>query len=136
MASACLAAVWVVVPFLCAIDNSLKTDIDIFRPGALIPFLQFTPTLDVWKTAMSDPQLRTCFFSSALVGLSTTVLVLLIGTPAAYSLARFEFKGMKGKNITLCFLSQRVLPPVAFLTPFYSLLPDPALIATCTGLTI
>ena len=44
MAIACLAAVWVVVPFLWAIDNSLKTDLDIFRPGAMIPFLQFTIT--------------------------------------------------------------------------------------------
>jgi len=32
----------------------------------------------------------------------TTLLVLLIGTPAAYSLARFEFK-MKSKDITLWF---------------------------------
>jgi ABC-type glycerol-3-phosphate transport system permease component len=67
---------------LWAIDNSLKSELDIFRPEAIIPFLQFTPTLDVWKYVLYDPQLRTCFFSSALVGLSTTVLVLLIGTPA------------------------------------------------------
>jgi len=136
MAIACLAAVWVVVPFLWAIDNSLKTDLDIFRPGAIIPFLQFTPTLDVWKTVMSDPQLLTCFFSSALVGLSTTVLVLLIGTPAAYSLARFEFKRMKSKDITLWFLSQRVLPPVVVLTPFYILLAESGMIDTWIGLIL
>jgi ABC-type glycerol-3-phosphate transport system permease component len=50
MAIACLAAVWVVVPFLWAIDNSLKTDLDPYRPGAIILFLQFTANLDVWKT--------------------------------------------------------------------------------------
>jgi len=136
MAIACLAAMWVVVPFLWAIDNSLKTDLDIFRPGAIIPFLQFTPTLDVWKTVMSDPQLLTCFFSSALVGLSTTALVLLIGTPAAYSLARFEFKRMKSKDITLWFLSQRVLPPVVVLTPFYILLAESGMTDTWIGLIL
>lgn len=136
MAIACLAAMWVVVPFLWAIDNSLKTDLDIFRPGAIIPFLQFTPTLNVWKTVMSDPQLLTCFFSSALVGLSTTVLVLLIGTPAAYSLARFEFKRMKSKDITLWFLSQRVLPPVVVLTPFYILLAESGMTDTWIGLIL
>ena len=136
MAIACLATVWVVVPFLWAIDNSLKSELDIFRPGALIPFLQFTPTLDVWKRVMYDPQLLTCFFSSALVGLSTTVFVLLIGTPAAYSLARFEFKRMKSKDITLWFLSQRVLPPVVVLTPFYILLAESGMIDTWIGLIL
>jgi multiple sugar transport system permease protein len=136
MAIACIAAVWVVVPFLWAIGNSLKTDLDIFRPGAIIPFLQFTPTLDVWKTVISDRQLPNCFFSSALVGLSTTVLVLLIGTPAAYSLARFEFKRMKSKDITLWFLSQRVLPPVVVLTPFYILLAESGMTDTWIGLIL
>ncbi len=92
MAIACLAAVWVVVPFLWAIDNSLKTDLDLYRPGAIIPFLQFTPNLDVWKTVV-DLQVRNYLFSSALVGLCTTVLVLLIGTPTAYSLARLNSRG-------------------------------------------
>ena len=55
MAIACLAAVWVAVPFLWAIGNSLKTDIDRFRPAAIIPFLQFTPTLDAWKRVIYDP---------------------------------------------------------------------------------
>jgi ABC-type glycerol-3-phosphate transport system permease component len=122
MTIACLAAVWVAVPFLWAIDNSLKTHADIFKPGAIIPFLQFTPTLDAWKDVIGDPQAINCLFSSALVGVGTTLLVLLIGTPAAYSLARFEFK-MKSKDITLWFLSQRVLPPVVVLTPPSSYLP-------------
>ena len=33
MAIACLASVWVVVPFLWAIENSLKTDLDISNAG-------------------------------------------------------------------------------------------------------
>ncbi len=136
MAIACLAAVWVVVQFLWAVENSLKTDIDIFRPGAVFPFLQFTPKLDAWKKVLYDSQLPNCFFSSALVGLSTTVLVLLIGTPAAYSLARFEFKRMKSKDITLWFLSQRVFPPVVVLTPFYILLAESGMIDTWIGLIL
>jgi multiple sugar transport system permease protein len=136
MAIACLAAVWVVVQFLWAVENSLKTDIDIFSPGAVFPFLQFTPKLDAWKKVLYDSQLPNCFFSSALVGLSATVLVLLIGTPAAYSLARFEFKRMKSKDITLWFLSQRVLPPVVVLTPFYILLAESGMIDTWIGLIL
>jgi len=136
MAIACLAAVWVAVPFLWAVGNSLKTDIDRFRPGAIIPFLQFTPTLDAWKRVIYDPQLLNCFLSSTLVSVGTTLLVLLIGTPAAYSLARFEFRRMKSKDITLWFLSQRVLPPVVVLVPFYILLAQLGMIDTWTGLIL
>src|SRR5260221_51777 len=136
MVIACLAAVWVAVPFLWPIGNSLKTHADIFKPGAIIPFLQFTPTLDAWKFVVDDPQVLNCLFSSALVGVGTTLFVLVIGTPAAYSLARFEFKRMKSKDITLWFLSQRVLPPVVVLTPFYILLAEFGLIDTWIGLII
>ena len=136
MMIACLATVWVAVPFLWAVGNSLKTHTDIFRPGAIVPFLQFTPTLDAWKEVLGDPQAINCLFSSALVGVGTTVLVLLIGTPAAYSLARFEFKRMKSRDITLWFLSQRVLPPVVVLTPFYILLAEFGLIDTWIGLIL
>jgi multiple sugar transport system permease protein len=136
MVIACLALCWVAIPFLWAIGNSIKSRSDIFKPGAIIPFLQFTPTLDSWKEVLGDPQALNCLFSSTLVGVGTTILVLLIGTPAAYSLARFEFKRMKSKDITLWFLSQRVMPPVVVLSPFYILLAEVGLIDTWTGLIL
>ena len=132
---ACLATIWVVVPFLWAIGNSFKTQAATFTPGAIIPFLQFTPSLDSWKEVLSDPQALNCLFSSALVGVGTTLFVLLLGTPAAYSLARFNF-AVKSKDITLWFLSQRVLPPVVVLTPFYILLVQLHLIDTWIGLIL
>jgi multiple sugar transport system permease protein len=135
MVIACLASLWVVIPFLWAIDNSFKTPAEIFKPGALVPFLQFSPTLDTWTEVLGDPQALNCLFSSALVGVGTTLLVLLLGTPAAYSLARFEFK-MKSRDITLWFLSQRVLPPVVVLTPFYIFLAWVGLIDTWIGLIL
>ena len=135
MVIALLASIWVVIPFLWAIDNSFKTPAEIFKSGAFIPFLQFAPTLDTWKEVLGDPQALNCLFSSTIVGVGTTLLVLLIGTPAAYSLARFEFK-MKSRDITLWFLSQRVLPPVVVLTPFYILLAQVGLIDTWIGLII
>jgi multiple sugar transport system permease protein len=136
MVIACLALCWVAIPFLWAIGNSIKSRSAIFQPGAIIPFLQFTPTLDAWKEVLNDPQALNCLFSSTLVGVGTTVLVLLIGTPAAYSLARFEFKRMKSKDISLWFLSQRVMPPVVVLSPFYILLAEFGLIDTWIGLIL
>ena len=131
-----LAAIWVMIPFLWAVDNSLKSDADIFRPGAIIPFLQFTPRLDMWIKVLSDPQLQKSLGNSALVGLTSTILVLVIGTPAAYSLARFDFRHVSSKDMTLWFLSQRLLPPVVVLSPFYILLATTGLIDTQAGLIL
>ena len=47
------------------------------------------------------------------------LLALALGTPAAYAIARFRFERWKNRDITVWFLSQRVLPPVATVIPFY-----------------
>ena len=52
------AAVFTVVPFLWAIVNSVKTLTETFQLGAVIPFLNFEPTLDSWRGALADPQTR------------------------------------------------------------------------------
>ena len=130
-----LAAVWVLVPFVWAILNSIKTLNDTFRSGAIIPFLQFTPTLDSWTQALSDRGVLHALLSSVVVSGGATILVLAIGIPAAYSLARFEFP-VASRDITLWFLSQRVLPPAVVLVPFYLMMVYFRLIDTWTGLII
>jgi multiple sugar transport system permease protein len=90
----------------------------------------------MWSKVILDPQLQKCLGNSAVVGLVSTVLVLLIGTPAAYSLARFDFKRVSSKDLALWFLSQRVLPPVVVLSPFYILLATTGLIDTRFGLIL
>jgi multiple sugar transport system permease protein len=132
---AILAVVWVVLPFLWAIINSFKTLEATFSPRAIIPFLNFQPTLDSWHEVLSDPQSINSLLSSSIVAVGTTLLVLVLGTPAAYSLARFNFP-WQSKDIALWFLSQRVLPPVVVLVPFYIILVQLRLIDTWTGLVL
>jgi ABC-type glycerol-3-phosphate transport system permease component len=127
------AAVWTVIPFLWAIVNSVKTVTDTFQPGALIPFVDFTPTMQSWNEVLSDPQVVRAFVSSIVVSCGTTVFVLILGVPAAYSLARFRFP-IPSSDITLWFLSQRVLPPAVVLVPFYLLMVQFRLIDTWAGL--
>ena len=132
---AALAAIWVLVPFLWAIVNSFKTLNATFTAGAIIPFLNFQPTLDSWKEVLGDPQSINSLMSSAIVAAGTTLLVMVLGTPAAYSLARFEF-AWQSKDIALWFLSQRVMPPVVVLVPFYIVMVQLRLIDTWTGLIL
>jgi multiple sugar transport system permease protein len=132
---AVVASIWVLVPFLWAVINSFKTLEATFSAGAIIPFLNFQPTLDSWKEVLDDPQSINSLMSSAIVAAGTTLLVLVLGPPAAYSLARFEFPG-QSKDIALWFLSQRVMPPVVVLVPFYILMVQLRLIDTWSGLIL
>jgi multiple sugar transport system permease protein len=128
-----LAAVFTIVPFLWAMVNSIKTVTDTFQPGAIVPYLNFSPTLQSWREVLSDPQVVRAFVSSVVVSSGTTVFVLVLGVPAAYSLARFTFP-IPSNDIALWFLSQRVLPPAVVLVPFYLLMVQLRLIDTWTGL--
>ena len=47
--------------------------------------------------------------NSLFVALVTVVLSLVLGTPAAYAIARFEFKGKR--DIWFWFISNRMLSP-------------------------
>jgi multiple sugar transport system permease protein len=53
--------------------------------------------------------------NSFIISISATVLALLIGSLAAYSLARYE---VGGDNLPFYILSQRFLPPAAVIFPF------------------
>ena len=132
---AVVATLWVLGPFLWAINNSFKTLEATFSTGAIIPFLNFQPTLDSWKEVLGNPNSLNSMINSAAVALGTTVLVLILGTPAAYSLARYEFV-IGSKDIALWFLSQRVLPPVVVLVPFYVLMVHLRLLDTWLGLIL
>jgi multiple sugar transport system permease protein len=56
--------------------------------------------------------------NSLIVAFSTTALAVLVGTAAAYSMARFR---TGGKHLAFWFLSQRLMPPVAVVIPIFLL---------------
>lgn len=56
--------------------------------------------------------------NSLIIAFSTTALAIVIGTAAAYSMARFR---TGGKHLAFWFLSQRLMPPVAIIIPVFLL---------------
>ena len=57
--------------------------------------------------------------TGTVIAVSAALLALGLGTPAAYAIARFEFRRWRNRDIAVWFLSQRILPPVATVIPFY-----------------
>ncbi len=107
-------------PLYWAVSTSLRNPADTFTVAGLgIPWIDFSPTLDNFRTELSTPEGLKALRTSIVVSVSAVVLALLLGLPAAYALARFRFLRWKNSDITIWFLSQRVLPPVATLLPFY-----------------
>ncbi|GIK71457.1 MAG: binding-protein-dependent transport systems inner membrane component [Chloroflexota bacterium] len=114
-----IALIWVLFPFYWALVNSIKRPADTFRAGAWIPFLQFQPTLEHWISELSIIEIRQALLNSTIISLGAATLAVLLGTLAAYALARFRF-GKKGNaNFTTWFISQRILPPVVVVIPFF-----------------
>ena len=56
--------------------------------------------------------------NSLIIASATTVIALVIGTAAAYSMARFR---TGGKHLAFWFLSQRMLVPIAVIIPVFLL---------------
>ena len=107
-------------PFWWSISNSLRNPIDTFTTtGVGIPWINFEPTLGNWKTQLSYPEAQLALYNSSFIAVFSTALAIIVGLPAAYALARFRFRFPPNKDITIWFISQRVLPPAAAVVPFF-----------------
>ncbi len=124
-----LAAVilFFILPILWTLLLSLKTADDIL---AMPPKLLFSPTIANYasvllgtssdKTATFAPT-NTSFpynlFNSAVIALSSTLLALLMGIPAAYCFSKYRFR--RRQQLSSFILSTRFVPPIAVVLPFF-----------------
>ena len=107
-------------PLWWSFSNSLRVPLDTFVVSGLgLPWLNFEPTLENWKTHLSFPEAHLAIYNSSIISLVSTALALVVGLPAAYALARFRFRFPPNKDLTIWFISQRVLPPAAAVVPFF-----------------
>jgi multiple sugar transport system permease protein len=114
----CLA--WATFPFYWAITTSLRKPAETFTvAGLAIPFVQFKPTLENWAAELKVPENLKAVKNSVIIALTSTIFATALGTMAGYGLARFQFYKIKNADITIWFLSQRVLPPVVVAIPFF-----------------
>jgi multiple sugar transport system permease protein len=117
-----LCIAWATFPFYWAITTSLRKPAETFTvAGLAIPFVQFKPTLENWSAELKVPENLKAVKNSAIIAVSSALLATMLGTMAGYGLARFQFYKIKNPDITIWFLSQRVLPPVVVAIPFFLL---------------
>jgi multiple sugar transport system permease protein len=124
-------------PLYWGLSTSLRTPLETFTiAGFGIPWVSFTPTLDNWIDQLQVPETQHALVNSSLIASLATLLALLVGTPAAYALARFRFELVQNRDITIFFFSERVLPPVATVIPFYLVMRSLGLLDTHLALIL
>jgi len=97
-----LAATFVVLfPIWWTVTASFKNPVDMAtRPPRYVPFLNFEPTLDAWKSVFgAGSMIYRLVANSLIIAVSSSALAITIGSLAAYSLSRFEFKRLKNNYI-------------------------------------
>lgn len=127
---------WVLFPFYWAFVNSIKHPADTFKPGTWIPFLTFQPTLKTWIDNLSLREVQRALLNSTLIAVGAATLSVALGTLAAYALARFRFQAVRNGSILTWFLSQRILPPVVVVIPFFLIMTSLNLRDTVFGLIL
>ncbi|MEV8455266.1 carbohydrate ABC transporter permease [Streptomyces sp. NPDC052095] len=110
-----------------------------FRPASEIlgvppEFWPSHPTLDNFARAMGTDNFWANVRSSAVIGLGTVLVSLLVGTLAAFALARFRFAGRKA--FVLVILTVQMIPLAALIIPVYLLLNDAGLTDSLGGVIL
>lgn len=108
-------AIWL-FPIYWLVVTSFKTEADI---GANPPVWIFQPVLDHWSTVLYEWNMLQFLKNSLLIASVSTVLTVLFGTMAAYSLSRFQIRGKQ--IIALDILSIRMIPPIVTAVPIFLL---------------
>ncbi|MFG6147848.1 carbohydrate ABC transporter permease [Halobacillus sp. B23F22_1] len=115
-----------VIPFYILITTSLKIRGDFSSRWVLPDYF----TLENFSTAWQEANLGPAFFNSTIITFFAAVLLIFVGSMAAYPLARRSTK--LNKAAMMFFIAIMVVPPLTALVPLYQLVVDIGMLNTRT----
>jgi multiple sugar transport system permease protein len=127
--------IWTLFPIYWAAISSVKSSTDNYG-NLWIPWLHFEPTLKPWRDMFALPEIKSATLISTQLSLGAATLSLVLGTLAAYGIARFRFFRPQNGSLTTWFLSQRIAPPVIFVAPYFLIMRQAGLLDNVWGLII
>jgi multiple sugar transport system permease protein len=117
-------------PFYWLINTSLKTGSDLSGANIVPPH----PNLDNYNSIFHNGDFTRALLNSAIISFSTTLIALVVGSFAAYALARLRFP-MKYLLLAV-ILSITTFPPIAIAAPIFKLWTDLGLYNSYLGLIL
>jgi multiple sugar transport system permease protein len=128
-----VAAAWALIVVLPVLWMTLM----MFKPEAIMfarpPVWFFPPTLAHFDYVLAHGFIWN-LVASLVIALASTLLVVLVGTPAAYAFARFPIR--RRDDLLLFVLGTRMAPPIALAIPFYLIYARVGLLDTYIGLIV
>lgn len=129
-----IALVATLAPVYWMITISFKREVDQF---ALPPkWFVFTPTLEHYADAFINRSFGQYLFNSLFIAVASTVCALVIGTLAAYALARFRLPWNLDRKLALWILSTRMFPAIVTAVPLFLIMRAVWLVNTRLSLII
>ena len=122
--------IFCLLPFYWLVNISLKTGPDLSSADLFPPH----PSLQNYKSIFQNSNFTRALGNSAIVALTTTLIGVIVGSFAAYALARLR---MRGKFVILgIVLSITTFPQIAIAAPLFRLWSNIGLYNTLIGLII
>jgi sorbitol/mannitol transport system permease protein len=125
-------AIIIFFPIFWILVLSFKTEGDAIRTP--IEVLTSTWTLESYSIVQERSDYFKHFTNSVIIALGSTVLGIIIGVPAAWSMAFVPSKRTRG--ILMWMLSTKMLPAVGVLYPIYLIFIELGILDSRTGLVV
>jgi len=126
-AGLCIYALFALFPLLWMILCSFKADAQMYNT-----VFRFTPTLDNYEAVLLGTDYFRAFFQNLIVSGGAVLLTVVAGVPAAYALARYNFK--KKEDVAFQILSFKFAPEIMVILPVFLIFQKIGLYDTYFGL--
>ncbi|GGN85555.1 carbohydrate ABC transporter permease [Haloarcula pellucida] len=96
-----------------------------------ISFVPTQPTVSNYVEIFQNRPFELYTLNSLIVASTTTIICVTLGTVTGYSFSRYDFVG--NKTLLLSIVGARMIPPIALIVPFFSIMSNPPLVGGLTG---
>jgi multiple sugar transport system permease protein len=128
-----LAVLVALVPLYWMVQTSFKPNREITQQGTFYPH---TATLDNYERLFENRNFGSYLRNSVVVTGSSVALSLLLGSLAAYAIARFRLWGRIERRVGLGLLTVRIVPAVVLVVPIFLFIFKLGLLNTWLGLIV
>ena len=119
-------------PLVWMVSTSFKSTGELYS-GAVTIIPQI-PTLEQYKTAVTEGMLLRSIWNSFTVGVLSTVITIAIALPSAYALSRF--RSFMNRAVLGWILVTQIFPVILIIIPLYLILRSLLLSDSLTGLGV
>ena len=113
---ALVALAFAVVPLLWMVLTSVKTNREITQDTSLIPQALTTAN---YVSLFSGREFGSYLTNSVIVTAVSVAIALILGTQAAYVLARFRLRAGMHRYVGFSLLMVRLMPPIVIIIPLF-----------------